>query len=127
MDASRGVAGRRAGWLASRRPRGGAPPGPPSGSPGAGRFGMTGWGRRRGAGGWGKCRAGVRGLAGGPAAVCLVAAAGLVLGGATPQNGTLAAQGHQRGGHERVRLLAAALASGAWSGATGAWSGYVVK
>ncbi len=58
--------------------------------------------------------------------MCLVAAAGLILAGATAQNGTQARQGHQRAGHGRVRLLAA-LAPESWSGATGRWSGYVVK
>ncbi len=58
--------------------------------------------------------------------VCLVAAAVLVLGGAVAPNGVLAPQGRQRGGHERVRLLAAVRASGAWSGIISGWSGYVV-
>jgi Peptidase A4 family len=87
MDVSPGVAGRRAG----RR-------------------------RHRGAGGRGSGRAGGRGRARGPAAVCLVAATGLVLGGATARNLTQA----PRGGHERVNLLADALITGAQ------WSGYVV-
>jgi hypothetical protein len=62
-----------------------------------------------------------------PAIACLVAAAGLVLGGATAQNGTQAPQGHQRAEHDRVRLLAATLGSDSWTGDRGAWSGYVVK
>jgi hypothetical protein len=56
-----------------------------------------------------------------------VAAAGLVLGGAPAQNGTQEPQGHQGAEHERVRLLAATLGSDSWTGATGTWSGYVVK
>lgn len=73
---------------------------------------MTGWGSRRGAGGRGRARA----------AVCLVAAAGLVLGGAAAPNRTVARQGHQP-----VSLLAATLASDSWTGTVGGWSGYLVN
>ena len=120
MDALRGVAGRRAGepagWerAAGRRPVVAAP----------GAWRMSGWHRHRGAGGQGSGRAGVRGLAGG-LAVCLVAAAALVLGGVAAPNGS-SAQRHQRGGHQRGRVLAAALASGAWTGYSGRWSGYMI-
>jgi Peptidase A4 family len=120
MDASRGVAGRRAGWLAGRRPRGAAARPAVRQSWWLAVWGMSGWRRRRGEDGRRRGWAGVLGLAGGPAAVYLVAAAGLVLGAATAQNGSWARQGHQRGGHERVRLLAATLTPGAWSG-------YVIK
>jgi hypothetical protein len=75
---------------------------------------MTGRRRHHGAGGRGS------GRAGGHAAVCLVAAAGLVLGGATAQNGIRAPHGHRRAEHGRVSLLADGLLAGQ------VWSGYVI-